>query len=54
MNKEELEQMLQYEIEEAVEEMYINSDAHDFFAQVNIDVIDGVVTVGVNYVQEYE
>lgn len=54
MNNEELEKMLQSTIEEAVNEMCINSDAPDFFAQVNIDVIDNTVTVGVNYVQEYE
>lgn len=54
MDNKELENMLQCAIEEAVNEMCINSDTHDFDAQVNIDVIDGIVTVGVNYVNEYE
>lgn len=54
MTNKELKNDLQYTIEEAVNEMYLNSDAHDFFAQVNIDIIDNVVNVEVNYVQEYD
>lgn len=34
--------------------MYLNSDAHDFFAQVKIDVFCNDVDVEVDYVQEYD
>lgn len=54
MTNEELKNMLQYTIEEVVNEMYLNSDAPDFFAQVNIDIFCNDVNVEVNYVQEYD
>lgn len=54
MDNEELKNMLQSTIEDAVNEMYINSDAPEFFAQVNIDIIGNVANVEVNYIQEYE
>lgn len=56
MTNEELKNMLKYKIEEAVNEMYLDldSDAPDFFAQVNIDIFCNDVIVEVNYVQEYD